>query len=138
LYDPGIALALVLALAAKPASIQEETVVSAAIARLMREYEGAQITRRKFVLALSAMAIVPQAMAQPVTPPILTRTLNNVMIAVSDMKRSLEFYEKLFGTPVQQGDVAVFRLGAGPHFFAMSEARGGEKGRLPFLWHVRR
>jgi catechol 2,3-dioxygenase-like lactoylglutathione lyase family enzyme len=127
LYDPGIALALVLALAAKPASIQEETVVSAAIARLMREYEGGQITRRKFVLALSAMAIVPQAMAQPVTPPILTRTLNNVMIAVSDMKRSLEFYEKLFGTPVQQGDVAVFRLGAGPHFLAMSEARGGEK-----------
>jgi catechol 2,3-dioxygenase-like lactoylglutathione lyase family enzyme len=50
-----------------------------------------------------------------------------VMIAVSDLNRSLEFYQRLFGTPVHQGDVAVFRVGAGPHFFAISEARGSAK-----------
>jgi catechol 2,3-dioxygenase-like lactoylglutathione lyase family enzyme len=101
--------------------------VSAAIARLMKEYENGQITRRKFVLALSAMAIAPRVTAQSIAAPIQTQRLNNVMMAVSDMKRSLEFYQKLFGTPVQQKDVAVFRLGRGPHFFAISEARGGAK-----------
>jgi hypothetical protein len=36
--------------------------MSAAIARLMKEYEGGQITRTNFVLALSAMMIAPRVM----------------------------------------------------------------------------
>jgi catechol 2,3-dioxygenase-like lactoylglutathione lyase family enzyme len=92
----------------------------------MREYAAGQITRRNFLLALSAVVMAPRVMAQA-NKPIITRRLNNVMIAVSDMKRSLEFYQKLFGTPVQQGGVAVVRVGAGPHFFAISEAKGGAK-----------
>lgn len=84
------------------------------------------IERRSFLLSLPAV-VAFKAVAQPSKPPIVTRRLNNVMIAVSSMKRSVEFYQRLFGTPVQQGDLAVFRLGAGPHFFALSEVKGNPK-----------
>jgi catechol 2,3-dioxygenase-like lactoylglutathione lyase family enzyme len=101
--------------------------MTAATAQVMREREDGQITRRNFLVALSAILMAPRVMAQSTKPPIVTRRLNNVMISVSDMKRSIEFYQKLFGTPVQQGDVAVFRLGDRPHFFAITEAKAGEK-----------
>ena len=98
--------------------------MSAAILRRMGEYENGRLTRRNFLLALSATALRPRVMAQSSKPPIATRRLNNVMISVSEMKRSVEFYQKLFGTPLQHGDVAVFRVGQGPHFFAVSEVKG--------------
>jgi Glyoxalase/Bleomycin resistance protein/Dioxygenase superfamily len=100
-------------------------VMSPAIERLM--YEDGQITRRNLLLALGALVMAPRVMAQSSKPPIVTRRLNNVMISVSEMERSLEFYQKLFGTPVKQGDVAIFRLGDGPHFFAISEATRGAR-----------
>src|SRR5262249_29915660 len=37
------------------------------------------------------------------------------------------FYEKLFGPSVRQGDTVVFRVGAGPHFFALTPVRNGAK-----------
>lgn len=87
----------------------------------------APMERRTFLLSVAALVTVPGAMAQPGRPPIVTRRMNNVMIAVSDLKRSVEFYQKLFGAPVQQGDLAVFRVGAGPHFFALSQVKGNAK-----------
>jgi Glyoxalase/Bleomycin resistance protein/Dioxygenase superfamily len=83
-------------------------------------YERGQISRRKFVLALSAMAITPRAMAQTIKPAIVTRRLNNVMIAVSDMKRSLDFYQKLFGTPVRQLQMVCGEAQAGAAAVAAS------------------
>jgi catechol 2,3-dioxygenase-like lactoylglutathione lyase family enzyme len=89
--------------------------------------DATAITRRSLLLALSATAMAPGWMAQHSRPVIATRRLNNVMIAVSDMDRSVRFYEKLFGPPIRQGDRAVFRVGAGPHFFALMPARAGTK-----------
>lgn len=60
-------------------------------------------------------------------PVIASRRLNNVMIAVSDLSRSLTLYQKLFGAALMQGDIAIFRVGDGPHFFGLSQAAGGEK-----------
>jgi len=85
------------------------------------------MTRRSALLALSAAMMSPGAMAQPARPIIRTRRLNNVMIAVSDVARSAAFYEKLFGPPVRQAGAAVFRVGEGPHFFALTAATGGAK-----------
>src|SRR5262252_4623032 len=84
------------------------------------------MTRRSALAALSAAIVSPRAMAQS-RPVIQTRRLNNVMIAVSNVDRSAAFYEKLFGPPVRQGDTAVFRVGEGPHFFALMPVRGGAK-----------
>src|SRR6266404_6803943 len=85
------------------------------------------MTRRSALLAFSATMVSPRLMAQQMRPVIQTRRVNNVMIAVSNLERSTAFYEKLFGPPVRQGEAIVFRVGEGPHFFALTAARGGAK-----------
>jgi catechol 2,3-dioxygenase-like lactoylglutathione lyase family enzyme len=85
------------------------------------------MTRRSALLALSATMVSPGLMAQQTRPAIQTRRLNNVMIAVSNLERSTAFYAKLFGPPVRQGDAVVFRVGEGPHFFALTAVRSGAK-----------
>src|SRR5215475_9707947 len=85
------------------------------------------MTRRQAFLAFAASVMSPSAMAQPIRPVIKTRRLNNVIIAVSNLERSTAFYGKLFGPPVRQGDAAIFRVGDGPHFFALRPVSGGAK-----------
>ena len=50
-------------------------------------------------------------------------------LSVSDPKRSLEFYQGLFGMPIQahQGPTAILRIGPGPQFVALSGV--GANGR---------
>src|SRR5712691_978370 len=95
--------------------------------RLIIERGAGAMTRRSTLLALSAAMLSPGLMAQQKAPVIATRRLNNVMIAVSDLNRSAAFYEKLFGPPLRQGDAVIFRVGDGPHFFALTAARNGAK-----------
>ncbi|MEA2825315.1 MAG: hypothetical protein QOF03_1797 [Alphaproteobacteria bacterium] len=95
--------------------------------RLIMERGSVAMTRRTALLALSATMLSPGLMGQQTRPVIATRRLNNVMIAVSDLNRSAAFYEKLFGPPVRQGDAVIFRVGDGPHFFALTAARSGAK-----------
>jgi catechol 2,3-dioxygenase-like lactoylglutathione lyase family enzyme len=95
---------------------------------LTRRRSGAEaMTRRSALLALSATTVAPGVMAQQMRPVIQTRRLNNVMIAVSNLERSTAFYERLFGPPVRQGEAIVFRVGEGPHFFALTAVKGGAK-----------
>ena len=95
--------------------------------RLIAERGAGTMTRRSALLALSATMLSPALMAQQTKAVIPTRRLNNVMIAVSDVNRSAAFYEKLFGPPVRQGEAVIFRVGAGPHFFALTPVKGGAK-----------
>jgi catechol 2,3-dioxygenase-like lactoylglutathione lyase family enzyme len=85
------------------------------------------MTRRSALLALSVTAVSPVLMAQESKAQIRTRRLNNVMMSVSNLERSTKFYERLFGPAIRQGDVAVFRVGGGPHFFALTTVGRGEK-----------
>ena len=94
---------------------------------LTRRRAATAMTRRSVLLALSATMAPPALMAQQTRPAIQTRRLNNVMISVSNLERSAAFYEKLFGPPVRQGDTVVFRIGEGPHFFALTAVRSGAK-----------
>jgi catechol 2,3-dioxygenase-like lactoylglutathione lyase family enzyme len=57
-------------------------------------------------------------------PPLVTREMNHVTLAVSDSKRSLEFYQRVFGLPVvaNQGPIPIMRVGRGPTFIALSLA----------------
>src|SRR5712691_6041258 len=89
--------------------------------------DAGAMTRRRALLALSATMVSPGLMAQQTRPVIQTRRLNNVMIAVSNLERSTTFYARLFGPPVRQGDTVVFRIGDGPHFFALAAVRSGVK-----------
>jgi len=66
-----------------------------------------EVTRRQLLLSLPVLGT---AVAQPFTAalggqarssPIRVQSLNHFGIAVSDPKRSIDFYQGLFGMPVQ-------------------------------------
>jgi catechol 2,3-dioxygenase-like lactoylglutathione lyase family enzyme len=87
------------------------------------EHRRGGIARRNVLAAIPALIAAPAA----ARAAIITRRLNNVMIAVSDLDRSSAFYQRLFGTPARQGGVAIFRVGEGPHFFGLTQAPAGIK-----------
>ena len=63
-------------------------------------------------------------------PPLVTREMNHVTLAVSDPKRSLDFYQRLFGLPVvaRQGSIPIMRVGRGPAFIALNGAGTASPG----------
>jgi len=69
-------------------------------------------------------------MAQPNKPVIRVRKLNHMTLYVSDPKRSLEFYQGLFGMPIQfrQGNAGgLLRIGSGPQYLALAAAGANRK-----------
>src|SRR5262249_8745740 len=92
------------------------------------------ITRRRALLALPALATAPRVWAQSSRPPIRVRSLNHMMLTVSDRQRSVEFYQGLFGLPVQhrQGVSVGLRIGSGPQYISL--AQGGPNAK-PAIAH---
>jgi catechol 2,3-dioxygenase-like lactoylglutathione lyase family enzyme len=86
-----------------------------------------RLSRRELLLALPALAAARQVMAQSGTT-FKVLALNHFTIAVSDPKRTIEFYQNLFGMPVQahQGpNTTVLRIGPGPQFMAVGAVGAG-------------
>ena len=77
------------------------------------------------------MVAASRLAAQPSNKPsIRVRALNHMTLFVSDPKRSLEFYQGLFGMPVQarQGNSGgLLRIGPGPQFIALAAAGPNRK-----------
>lgn len=118
--------------------------MSAAIEQLVKRYEGGGMTRRELVLALSALVMARPAggaaAQQGAAPaPIRVRTMNHVTLSVSDVQRSVEFYQRVLGLPLvtTQGTerdwdapaVPVLGIGDGPQFIALS------RGDRPHINH---
>jgi catechol 2,3-dioxygenase-like lactoylglutathione lyase family enzyme len=83
------------------------------------------ISRRQMLFSLPGLVMAPRFFAQAGSPPIRLRGFNHVTLYVSDVKRSVDFYQGLFGTPVlsRQGTSnANLRIGAGPQFLGLSSA----------------
>jgi catechol 2,3-dioxygenase-like lactoylglutathione lyase family enzyme len=85
-----------------------------------------KLDRRTFLLTLPALAAV-RAPAQAPTA-FTVNGLSQIVLTVSDVGRSLEFYQGLFGMPVQarQGSTVLLRVGDGPRFVALRQAAAGE------------
>ena len=86
--------------------------MEAVIARLLNEFESGKLTRRQLVQTLALVAVgspVASAVAQsaaapaPVASPWRTVWLDHISYAVSDYKRSVDFYTSLMGWEVQRG-----------------------------------
>jgi catechol 2,3-dioxygenase-like lactoylglutathione lyase family enzyme len=86
------------------------------------------LTRRELLLALPGMAIAGRALGQTPYAPLSVGGLHQVTLAVSDVARSLYFYQNLFGAPIQarRGTTFVLRIGDGPQFLAISRAGAAE------------
>ena len=91
---------------------------------------ASQITRRRVLRSLPAIAAASGVMAQPNKPMIRVRALNHMTLYVSDPKRSLEFYQGLFGMPIQarqSSDSGLLRIGSGPQYLALAAAGANRK-----------
>jgi catechol 2,3-dioxygenase-like lactoylglutathione lyase family enzyme len=84
-----------------------------------------EISRRRFLLSLPAAAMAPRLLAQAGTAPIRVKGINHVTLHVSDLKRSLDFYQGLFGAAIinRQGTTSVaLQIGNGPQHMGISVA----------------
>ena len=85
-----------------------------------------QITRRQLLALLPALPLTKRtlATAQVATnsPSIRVRTISHFGLAVSDPKRSIDFYQGLFGMPIQAraGTTTILRVGGGPQFISIA------------------
>jgi catechol 2,3-dioxygenase-like lactoylglutathione lyase family enzyme len=82
------------------------------------------ITRRQMLLSLPAVAIAPRFLAPATDGPIRITGINHVTLNVSDVNRSVDFYQGLFGMPRMkgQGTGIDLQIGNGPQFLALSSA----------------
>jgi catechol 2,3-dioxygenase-like lactoylglutathione lyase family enzyme len=94
--------------------------------------EHGRLSRRSVLLALPSLAIARRVFAQPRKPSLRAHALNQMTLSVSDVKRSVDFYQGLFGMPIQarQGGAVCLRIGSGPQFMAL---RPGGAGLTPSI-----
>jgi catechol 2,3-dioxygenase-like lactoylglutathione lyase family enzyme len=94
---------------------------------LLHMGEHGRLSRRSLLLALPSLAIARNILAQPRQPLLRAHALNQMTFSVSDVKRSVDFYQGLFGMPIQarQGDTVCLRIGSGPQFIALRPSGAG-------------
>ena len=87
------------------------------------------LNRRHFIASLPALAYAPRLFAQGGSAPFRATALSQLTLSVSDVQRSLDFYQGLFGMPVQarQGSTVLLRIGNGPKFLELRPAPAGER-----------
>jgi catechol 2,3-dioxygenase-like lactoylglutathione lyase family enzyme len=93
--------------------------------RERKTFEVERISRRRLLVSLPALMIAPRVFAQAGSRPAIRVTgINHVTLSVSDVKRSVDFYQGLFGMPVtsRQGMTTNLRIGEGPQFLGISAA----------------
>ena len=92
-----------------------------------------RISRRLFAAWVAALAAAPRAFAQGAS--IRLRKLHCFEIAVSNVDKSVAFYQGLFGMPVQarSAERVCLRIGDGPQFMSLRRLRDGE---APSITHL--
>jgi catechol 2,3-dioxygenase-like lactoylglutathione lyase family enzyme len=98
------------------------------------------LTRRHLLAALPALGTMVAwpfegaVSGQAGSSPIRVRSLNHFEIAVADPKRAIDFYQGLFGMPVQSrtGSATILRVGAGRQFLSI---RPVESNTTPRITH---
>lgn len=82
------------------------------ISDLVTGYERGRLTRRELIQAL---AVVAAAGTTASAAPLRSGSINHVSVLVSDMARSIDFYNRVFGLSVANEDKAnkIARLGIG-------------------------
>jgi catechol 2,3-dioxygenase-like lactoylglutathione lyase family enzyme len=96
----------------------------------------ASIDRRHFLVALPAVAVAPAMLAQaPSAARFRATGLSQITLTVSDVAKSVDFYQGLFGMPVQarQGSTVLLQIGNGPKFLALRQAAAGERPSISAL-----
>ncbi|HKT80585.1 MAG TPA: VOC family protein, partial [Vicinamibacterales bacterium] len=87
------------------------------------------VDRRGFLMSIPALVAAQRLLAQGAASQLRVNGLSQLTLTVSDPKRSIDFYQGLFGMPVQarQGNTTYLRIGSGPKFLAIVPAAAGER-----------
>jgi catechol 2,3-dioxygenase-like lactoylglutathione lyase family enzyme len=90
----------------------------------VKDVPEGHLSRRRLLLSLPGLLMAPPLFAQTGGARIRVTGINHVTLSVSDVKRSVDFYQGLFGMPVtsRQGMTTNLRVGAGPQFLGVSAA----------------
>ncbi len=95
---------------------------------LLTRYENGEITRRELLGTLAAL-LITAPIASAAAPAIGTvKGLNHVTILVSDVQKSVNFYQGLFGMPVLTPQPPGINLKPGTSFLGIYPAEGQATG----------
>lgn len=108
------------------------------------------LSRRTFLASMAGALVAPHTAltsasaaavqtAAPGAAPIRVSGLNHFHLIVSDLQRSLDFYQRVLGMPLagmqgveanwQKPVVPMLAIGSGPHFISFSQGAGRRGGR---------
>ncbi|MDX1489986.1 MAG: VOC family protein [Pseudohongiellaceae bacterium] len=93
------------------------------------------LTRRNVLKALAALSFTPSVYAQQGPGHVPVHKLHLFGLKVSDVERSVKFYQDIFGAPIQSryGNTVCLRIGEGPMYFSISPTAGSE---TPGISHI--
>ena len=93
-------------------------------------------TLRRRLLQMAALAPFASVLnAQSAAEAIAVQKLHTFGLRVSDVARSVAFYQQLFGMPISArvGDTVCLRIGSGPQFMSLRPLQSGE---APGITHI--
>ena len=95
--------------------------MSQAVETLLEHYDSGRVSRRELVVLLTALTASPRAaIAQPAA--LKAATLNHASLIVSDLDRSVAFYQRVFGMPVKSTQQGGVNLAVGDAFLGIYQA----------------
>ena len=85
------------------------------ISDLVTGFERGRLSRRELIQALTALAATTGAVTPASAASLKAGSINHASVLVSDMARSIDFYNRVFGLSVMNEDKAnkISRLGSG-------------------------
>lgn len=97
---------------------------------LLSQYEVGSLSRRELLAALALLVAAPAAASQNAPPIGAVKSMNHVTCFVPDVKKSVEFYQGLFGMPILTRQDAGINLSTGTGFLGIYPAQPGGKGSI--------
>ena len=90
---------------------------------------------RRRMLQMAALAPFASLLHAQSATAIAVQKLHTFGLRVSDVERSVAFYQQLFGMPIcaQVGDTVCLRIGSGPQFMSLRPLHSGE---TPGITHI--
>jgi catechol 2,3-dioxygenase-like lactoylglutathione lyase family enzyme len=108
--------------------------MSLPVESLLTHYESGRMSRRELVAILTALAAAPvTAAAQPAPAALKAATLNHASLIVSNLDRSVAFYQRTFGLAVKSTQQGGVNLAVGDAFVGVYQ---GGQDAMPHINHI--
>ncbi len=106
--------------------------MSHAVESLLTHYESGRLRRRDLVALLTALVAAPQAARAQPAAALKAATLNHASLIVSDLDRSVAFYQRTFGLAVKSTQQGGVNLAVGDAFLGVYQ---GGANAMPHINH---